>query len=683
MTRTSIQQPFLAVKDGTPIGLAETLFANLLVTIAYAVTGFGGLQLAFVGQAVTLFWPPSGIAFAVIWLGGLRLVPGVFLGAVLLNLYALGHIPLALLVAVGNALPPVIATWVLRGMIHRRRDPGEFWRVLWFILTALGTTTISASIGSLAALAVTPQDVPWQAAWLVWWMGDAMGVVIVAPPLLLWRRIVRAHFSWRDLFDALAFGAAGCGIVAGLLFIRNPIWAVELCKLFTLLLSLWAGARFGLNGPAAMTFLMALGAVSATVLGVGPFARGDFYDSFASVHSYLFAEAIAGMLLAASLADLRRALVAESQARQAAETAAEQRVRLLTMISHDVRNPLGGIMGVLQRLQRGTLAPDQARLVDLASRAGGTLTTLINDILDVARAEADRIALQPAPFDPARSLSDLVEIHRARADAKGLTLVLTAEGLPAFIEGDRARFEQLVGNLVSNAIAYTPSGSVTVSASWRESLTVAVVDTGPGIDPERLAGLFEAFSLSPANSSAGLGLGLHICRRLAELMGGRIGYRPAPGGGSIFEAELPLPAIGRPAAVHVAQDPPQRVLLIEDDDIAREVTAALLQALGHRVVTASSSAEARARVAAGRFDLVLIDMQLGSESGQALAAELAPLLPGVLMLALTADALAESRLMREPAGLAGVLVKPLAVPRGLAAAVAAAVQTAERIGAAA
>lgn len=674
MTPASIQQPFLAVKADTPIGLAETVFANLLVALAYAITGFAGLQLAFVGQAVTLFWPPSGIAFAVIWMGGLRLVPGVFFGAILLNLYALGDVPLALLVAIGNALPPVVATWTLRGMIHRRRDPGEFWRVLWFILTALGTTTISATIGSLAALAVTPQDVPWQAAWLVWWMGDAMGVVIVAPPLLLWRRIVRAHFTWRDLFDALAFGAAGCGIVAGLLFIRNPIWAVELCKLFTLLLSLWAGARFGLNGPAAMTFLMALGAVSATVLGVGPFARGDFYDSFASVHSYLFAEAIAGMLLAASLADLRRAVAAESQARLAAESAAEQRVRLLTMISHDVRNPLGGIMGVLQRLQRGALAPDQMRLVDLASRAGGTLTTLINDILDVARADADRIALDPAPFDPRRSLSDLVEIHRARADARGLALTLSAEALPAFVEGDRARFEQLIGNLISNAIAYTLVGGVTVQARWHGSLTVAVIDTGPGIEPGRLAGLFEAFSLSPGSSSAGLGLGLHICRRLAELMGGRIGYRPAPQGGSIFEAELPLPAVGGPTALAPTQDPPQRVLLIEDDDIAREVTAALLHSLGHQVVTASNSAEARARVSDGRFDLVLIDMQLGTESGQVLAAELAPLLPGVLMLALTADALVEGRLSRDPAGLSGVLVKPLAVPRGLAAAVAAAVQ---------
>lgn len=670
---TSIQQPFLAVKPDSSMGLSEALFANTLVAMAYAITGFAGLQLAFVGQSVTLFWPPSGIAFAVVWMGGMLLVPGIVAGAVLLNLYALGSIPLALMVAIGNALPAVIATAVLRGMIERRDDPGELWRVLWFILAAaLGTTTISATIGSLATLSTMPQPLPWQAVWLVRWMGDAMGVAIIAPPLLLWRRIVRARFTWRDLFDAVAFAAAGLGIIAGLLFIRDPIWAVELCKLFTLLLSLWAGARFGLNGPGVMTLLMALGAVGATVLGVGPFAHGDFYDSFASVHSYLFAEAIAGMLLAAALADLRRAIVAEVEAREAAEAAAAQRVRLLTMISHDVRNPLGGIMGVLQRLQRGALAPDQARLVDLATRAGGTLTTLVNDILDLARAEADRITLDPAPFDPARSLSDLVEIHQARAEAKGLALHLEAPGLPAFVMGDRARFEQLVGNLLSNAIAYTPAGGVTVRARWSDGLDVAVIDTGPGIPADQVAGLFDAFAQGPDSGSAGLGLGLHICRRLAELMEGRIGYAPAPGGGSTFRVVLPLAEVATPVPLVASPDPPRRVLLIEDDDIAREVTAALLTGLGHHVVTASTSAAARAAAAAGRFDLALIDMQLGSESGQALAGELAPQLPGVPLLALTADALAEARVMAGATALSGVLIKPLAVPDGLAAAVAAA-----------
>ena len=667
------------------------LFLNLSVAGVYFVTGLAGLKLAFVSNAVTLFWPPSGLAFAAIWMGGTRLTPGVILGALLVNLFALRAPPFAALVAVGNALPAVVGSMVLEGMLKRQVDlgqtPGEFWRVQRFILVAaLGASLLSATIGTLAVTALSGSAANIQSTWMVWWLGDAMGVLIVAPPILLWERFVRVEISWRLALEALVFASACLGVIAGLLLIRNPIWAVELCKLFTLLISLWAGTRFGLNGPAAVTLLMAGGGVAATTLGVGPFARSSFYDSFALLHSYLFAEAIAGMLLAAALADLRRTVAAETRARGEAEAASANRVRLLMAISHDVRTPLAGMIGVLQTLDRNPMPDLQAEMVALGLRAGRTLTRLVTDILDVARGDAGRIVLEPGPFDPGLSIRDVVAIHADPAASKGLRLNVTGlAALPARVVGDQARFEQVLGNLLGNAVNYTAAGGVSLWVEWREGtkrpLVFEVADTGPGIDIRRAPDVFNAFVLEPNNRSAGLGLGLHICRNLVALMDGEIQYRPRDGGGSIFRVELPLPSAAIPsedgnsaASATRPPEPPRRVLLVEDDLINQTVTRALLESDGHTVRAVGDAEAAVAAAATGDFDLILMDIHLwdDDQSGVSAARRIRALngqAGTVPIIALTADASADRHALYAAAGIDGVFVKPFGLSGGLADAV--------------
>ncbi len=680
-TRRLLHRPFLDL--GAPAGPVPAwplnAAQNVIVALAYLATGYAGLRLAFVGESVTLFWPPSGIAFAALWMGGRRLAPGVAVGAFLVNLITMKRPEFALLVALGNVLPSLAGAHVLRRLLEGRPKAGELQRVLWFILVgALGATTLSATVGTLTVGLLGHIGTSIQSTWLVWWMGDAMGVLIVAPPILLWRRILSNH-RWRSILDAIAFAGAGFAIIAGLALIHNPIWAVELCKLFTLLLSLWAGARFGLTGPAAMTLLMALGAIGVTAFGVGPFVRGNFYDSFALVHSYLFAEAVAGMLLAAALADLERTAARERQALGEVEAASANRVRLLTMISHDVRTPLSGMTGVLQALQTSSLTDGDRRLVGLGLRAGSNITKLVTDILDVARADAGRITLDPAPFSPAQSLRDIADIHRDPAEAKGLALRLDIDpALPAAVTGDRVRFEQLIGNLVTNAIAYTAEGGVTVTARWADAVDISVEDTGPGIDGDA-GNIFDAFGLAPrpGNRSASLGLGLHICQRLAELMGGTIAYRRGITGGSSFQVHLPLPAApaaSLPQAPVAEAEPPLTILLVEDDEIARETTLALLERHGHHVIAADSGEAALATARSRDFDLVLMDVQLhpdgmpGTEAARAIRA----LGAAPLILALTGDGNEDSHAEYLAAGMDGVLVKPLSLATGMAGLVAAA-----------
>jgi signal transduction histidine kinase/CheY-like chemotaxis protein len=676
-----IHRPFLDLSAHQPRRKFASVAAfNLLVALAYATTGYAGLHLAFVGQTVTLFWPPSGIAFASVWLGGLEMLPGVALGAFAVNMVML-HSPLmAAVIAVGNTLPSIVAMRWLRRVIAAGRAPGELQRVSWFIVVAaLGATTFSATLGSLVVSLMAGAGGSIQSIWATWWMGDAMGVLIVAPPILLWRRFFGGGFRLISMAESAAFGLAGLAIIAGLLFIRGPIWAVELCKLFTLVLILGAGACFGLGGPAATTLLMAVGAVGVTVLGEGPFRRGNFNDSFALLHSYLFANALAGLLLAAALADLRNALQSERLARTEAEEASANRARLLTMISHDIRTPLSGIMGVLQTLSLKSLEPEPERLVDLGLRAGNALTKLVSDILDAARADADRIALDPAPFDPACSLSDIVEINRVFAARKGLSVTLSnLDALPPLLLGDRVRFEQLVGNLLGNAVAYTTSGGVTVAARWdadaANPLIVEISDTGPGMDPARVPEMFDTFVLEPRpdDRSTGLGLGLHICRHLVQLMDGSIDYARLSCGGSQFRIALPLgPTIAPPPAAAPSPEPPLRVLLVEDDDIARETTCALLQARGHLVSVAADSETAVALATTRVFDLILMDIQLAQSSQAGVdATRRIRALPSphgeVAIIALTSDGIEDHHYAYRAAGVDAVVVKPFSLTSGLA-----------------
>lgn len=670
---------------GRSVSPSRFVLFNLAVSAAYLASGYAGLKLAFVGQVVTLFWPPSGFAFAAVWLGGLRLLPGVWVGAFATNLIVSDNWHLAAEVACGSLGAPFAANVALRTWLSRHSSTGEFGHVVLFVLVALGSTMISATIGTWALAANDNLDRSVPLTWLVWWLGDAMGILIVAPPILLWQSLKNVRLCRNAFLEIGLLTVATTAILLIPLFADEPIWASELGKLSTFLLSLWAGARFGLNGPAWMMLLIAAGTISTTLLNTGPFQRGDFYDNFTLVHSHLFSVSLAGLLLAATFADLRRTIGLEIEARETAEEAAVGRVRLLQTISHDVRTPLSGILTVLQTLERDSISPEQGRLIGLGLRAGRTLTTLVTDILEAARADAGRITLVLAPFSPAASLADIADLCGPAAADKGLLIQLSCSSqVPALVSGDRVRFEQIMSNLVVNAVAYTPRGRISIDVGWDElsggALVVEVADTGPGIDPTRVLRMFDAFASNhqQAGNSVGLGLGLHICRRLTELMGGALQYSPEPAGGSRFRVTLPLlVSVQGPTATISHADPALRILLVEDDEIAGETTCALLRSHGHDAVLVANAGAALAHAASEFFELVLLDLQLGlyGDSGFDVVRSIRKL-PGAIamvrVIALTGDNIAESRATLKEAGFDGVVAKPLMIGSGMAAMIKAA-----------
>ncbi len=371
-------------------------------------------------------------------------------------------------------------------------------------------------------------------------------------------------------------------------------------------------------------------------------------------------------------------------AKEAAEQANAARTEFLGTLSHELRTPLSAIVGLSSLLGEGILNQEQHRQLDGVQQATERLTRLVHDLLDFARVEAGAIQLAVAPFDLYDAVEEVLAMHDERAAERDLVLEWHCrDDLPRWVSGDRDRLQQVLGNLVDNALKYTDDGRVRVlvDSDGPGRLRFAVADTGRGIPADQLSGVFERFSRAQsavANGSQGAGLGLAISRQLVELMGGALRVESREGEGTEFRFSLDMSTASEPAVDETGSSTGSwsadlegvTVLLVEDDELSRYVARTALERVGCEVVTAVSGLQAVERYDGAAIDLVLMDCRLPGLDGYGATREIRRQESGrarTPIIALTAYALDGDRERALAAGMDGYIAKPVTPDRLVAA----------------
>lgn len=649
-----------------------------LLCIGYVVAAKVGLSFASVNPSVSAIWPPTGIALAAFLLLGRDAGLPILAGAFLANVTTAGSIATSLGIAIGNTLEAWVGASLINRFAHGRRAfdrPPDIFR--FALLGGFLSTMVSATIGvttlSFAGYA------PWSeygSIWVTWWLGDASGALLVTPLLLVWGEMRPFRWSRKQAIEAallLIMLIASGGLVFGGIYPPTRNYPLAFLCIPALV---WTAFRFGQRETATAIVILSGIATWGTLRGYGPFAVTTPNEALLILQAFMGIVAVMALAIAALVAEQRRVeeermrlLAAERSARADAEAASVAKDTFLAMLGHELRNPLSTITMAVHVLELALpLEGNAARARQIIANQVGHLARLVDDLLDVTRVTTGKIMLHRSRLE----LADLVarSLETLRAAGRTDQHHIEFSGQPAWVDADATRLEQVVSNLITNAMKYTPPGGtirVTVEAE-PEWATLRVVDTGTGIAPELLPRIFDLFTQGDRasdRSQGGLGIGLTLVKRLVELHGGTVeAASDGPGRGSRFTVRIPAASPRRVADQQKqarASSRHRRVLAIEDQSDARESLALALQLAGHEVFEATDGPSGIEMALRVKPDVAIVDIGLPGCDGYEVARQLrrGPDGQTTFLVALTGYGQPDDRRRAAEAGFDLHLTKPI------------------------
>jgi len=608
-----------------------------IVTLIYFVVGKFGLMLASLHASASPVWPSTGIALAAILVLGYRVWPGIFIGAFLVNVTTAGDVATSLAIATGNTLEALAGAWLVIRFARGKNFCDRPQDVFKFALVAATSTIISPLFGVTSlAFAGFADWTHYGAIWLTWWLGDVTGDLVFAPLVVLWSVGLQQGWSKKEATEVgvlfLLLVLLSGVVFAGWLEMSSRNYPITfICGPIVI----WTAFRFRPLETATGIFILSAIAVWGTLHGFGPFVRETENQSLIALQLWIAVLTITAMALSAGMAERRRIEQELQQQKSVVETANRTKDHFLAMLSHELRTPLTPVISALDSLETEPTQTEDAKASLAMIRRNIELETqLIDDLLDFTRIARDKMQLRFASIDAHQAVSNVVEICRAEARSKRLQVHVNLRANQHHVTADSAKFQQIIWNLLKNAIKFTPEGGdITISSdNPSESVfTVSVHDTGIGLEPEVMQRIFDPFeqgNRSFEHRVGGLGLGLAISKSLAQAHGGTLtAQSDGSNRGSTFT--LSMQALPQGEAVSVVSkavtDATRRalkILLVDDHHDTCAALEKLLARRGYLVAISHDVRSAMEAAARNEFDLLISDIALPDGTGMDLMMQL-------------------------------------------------------------